>query len=69
MREIQFKKFYEKLEKVNESFQNLIKVHYSLISMLVPEKKPTKREIEIFEQRKKEKVIPLEKIEKRLKNV
>lgn len=70
MRKIQFeKKIYERLENMDRDIQNLVKAHYRVMSMLVPEARPTKREIEIFKLRRRERVVPLEKIEKRLKNV
>ncbi|MGC8812691.1 MAG: hypothetical protein ACP5O8_03870 [Candidatus Aenigmatarchaeota archaeon] len=69
MREFKFKKFYERLENLSKEFQNLTSAHYALMSMLVPESRPTRKEVEMLKKRKKEKLVPLEKIEKRLKDV
>jgi hypothetical protein len=69
MRNFKFKDIYEKLEVINKNFENLVRAHYTLISMLIPTVKPTKREIKILKERVKEPTVSLKEVEKRLKNV
>ena len=52
------------MKRLNESFAALAKAHYQLISLLIPEVKPTKEEIEAI--RKEEPLIPLEELKKKL---
>jgi len=49
-----------KIENLNKSFLALSRAHYQLISSLLPEVKPTKKELESI--KRKEKLIPLSKI-------
>jgi hypothetical protein len=69
MRNFKFKDIYERLEIINKNFENLVRAHYMLISMLIPTTKPTKREMKIFKEREKEPTVSLREIEKRLGNV
>ncbi len=61
------KKIYERLKHIDRDVKTLVRTQYSVMSMLVPTARPIKREMEIFKQRRKEKFVPLESVEKRLK--
>ena len=62
-------RFKREIERLNKNMKSLIEAHYRLISIFIPEVKPTKEEIKIFEERKREEVTSLKEIEKRIKNV
>jgi len=62
------KKIYKKLEHIGKDIEALSKAHYRVMSMLIPKAKPTKKEIEMFKERVKEKIVSLKNIEKRLEN-
>jgi hypothetical protein len=49
-----------KIENLNKSYLVLSRAHHQLISLLIPEVKPTKKELEAI--RRKEKLIPLSKV-------
>lgn len=49
----------KQIEELNKSFLALTRAHYQLISSLIPEVKPTKKELEAI--RRKEKLVPFRK--------
>ena len=55
------------IHKLNRNIEELIKAHYQLIDMILPEKNPTKWEREIIKKRKNEKVIPFKSLKEKLK--
>ena len=58
---------HRQLEKLNKSFLALTRAHYQLISSLIPEVKPTKKELEIFRKRKSEPTVSLRALKKKLR--
>jgi len=56
---------YKRIEELNKNLMALTNAHYQLISLLVPEVKPTKSEKLAI--KRKEKLVALSEIEKRLK--
>jgi len=55
------------IEELNKSFLALTRAHYQLISSLIPEAKPTKKEKEILKKRKNEPVVSLEALKRKLR--
>lgn len=53
---------YKKVERLNKSFLSLSRAHYQLMSALVPEVKPTKKELEAV--KRKERLVPFSRVKK-----
>ena len=57
----------ERIRELNKNLENLVRAHYQLIDMFLPEVKPTKREIEILKKRKDEPTVSLKTLKKKLR--
>lgn len=59
------KKIYERLGHLDKNIETLAMAHYRVMSMLIPEVRPSKEEINAFKD--KGKPIPLKEVMKKLR--